>query len=102
MNFTILEIKIYKIWDTERQLFFKGGWSNHNSDYGKGGKTWNTMTDVKNYLRQRITNFITLQDERWLELWIKDIPETWEVIEFSSITGEKRFKAKDLYPLTNE
>ena len=97
-----MEIKIYKIWDTERQLFFKGGWSNHDSDYGKGGKIWNRLRDVKNCLRGHITDFARLENGQWSEVWINNIPESWEVIELSSETGERRFKAKDLYPLTKD
>lgn len=106
-----MEIKIYKIYDTERQLFFKGGWSNFDHNYGKQGKTWNNMGHVKNCLRGFIDESF-IRDEKGkiitddllygIKGWKNNIPDTWEVIEFSSVTGERRFKAKDLYPPTNE
>lgn len=106
-----MEIKIYKIWDTERQLFFKGGWSNTDRDYGKQGKTWNQLNHVKNCLRGHCSEpwlydaqgkLIRDENGKIKRCFINNIPDSWEIIEFSSVTGEKKFKAKDLYPPTNE
>lgn len=94
-----MEIKVYKIYDTERQLFFKGGQSNRDCDYGKKGKTWNELGHVKNCLRGHID--VYKYDKtvgKFIKGWYNNVPESWEVIEFSSLTGERRFKAKDLYP----
>lgn len=96
-----MEIKVYKIWDTERQLFFKGGQSNTDTDYGNKGKTWNELGHVKNCLRAHCEE--PLNKELWnkgiyKKEWVNNIPESWEVVEISSLTGKKRFKAKDLYP----
>lgn len=96
-----MEIKIYKIYDTERKLFFKGGWFNGDSRYGKQGKTWNQINHVKSCLKGHIETHWR-EDGKFVRGWRNNIPETWEVIEFSSVTGERRFKAKDLYPPTNE
>lgn len=98
-----MEIKIYKIYDTERKLFFKGGWFNGDSRYGKQGKTWNQLNHVKSCLKGHTENGHwdnTLH--KYVREYKNNIPDSWEVIEFSSVTGERRFKAKDLYPPTNE
>lgn len=93
-------MKFYKIWDTEKQLFFKGGQSNTEYDYSKNGKTWNEMRHVKACLRGHCENLFNR--ELWKKgiyetEWFNNIPETWEVIEYST-EGERRFKAKDFYP----
>lgn len=102
-----MEIKIYKIWDTEKQLFFKGGLSDTKDRYSKGGKVWNKLSHVKSCLKLHCTEpwlydqqgkHMRDENGKIMRHFINNIPDTWEVIEWSSVTGERRFKAKDLYP----
>lgn len=95
-----MEIKIYKIYDTEKQLFSKGGsdCDTNLKRWGKQGKAWGQFGWVKSHLKLYVGNRFNKQLSKWV--YDNYIPESWEVVEVSSVTGEKRFKAKDLYPLT--
>lgn len=91
-----MEIKVYKIWDTEKQLFSRGGeyCDTDPLSWGKKGKTWSELGWVKSHLRLYITSRFNKEQQKWV--YDNYIPDTWEVVEISTVRGETRFKAKDL------
>lgn len=93
------EIKIFKITDTKTGLFSSGG---IGPGWSKRGKTWNNIGHVKNHLRQFIGNFRKYPEQGWKSEyeWINKIPDSWMVVEMSSISGVKQYSARELMPLT--
>lgn len=90
-------MKFYKIQDTDSGLFSRGGeyCDTNPRRWSKKGKVWGQLSWLKSHLKL----YVTSRYNKKLSKWVYDnyIPETWEVIEYST-EGEKRFKAKDFYP----
>ena len=89
------EYKIFRIFDSESKLFSKGGQDciRETSSWSKRGKTWVGLGPLKTHLRQYID--IT----RTTKKVINNIPETWEVHEYSTegLSGVKIYSAKSLF-----
>lgn len=92
----IMEIKVYKIWDTEKQLFSKGGsdCDTNPRRWSKQGKAWGQLSWVKSHLNLYVKSRFNKEVNKWV--FDNYIPDSWEVVEISSVTGERRFKAKEL------
>lgn len=86
------EFKVFKIIDKNTGKFSTGGYT---PNWTIRGKTWSQINHVKSHLR------IFIDDDERNRLWNNKIPENWEVIELSNITGERRYSARSLYPVEN-
>ncbi len=101
-----MELKVFKIKDSETGLFSTGGYS---PNWTKRGKTWSQINHVKTHLRQHCnTKIVKLgkdprgyDDVKDYKTVSNNIPETWVIVEMVASGTKceiKEYSAKGLYP----